>query len=48
MKNFILNFLKFYLIPQKIIKKIIYHIKLKKYKESEFEEKQKKSLKKLV
>ena len=47
MKNFILNFRKFYLIPQKIIKKIIYHIKLKKYKESEFEEKQNKIFEKI-
>ncbi len=47
MKNFILNFLKFHLIPQKIIKKIVYFIKLKQYKKSEFEEKQNKIFEKI-
>ncbi len=46
MKNFI-NLLKFYLIPQKIFKKIIYLINLKKYNRSIFEEKQNKIFEKI-
>ena len=47
MKNFIFNFLKLYLIPQKIFKKLVYFINFKKYKESIFEEKQNKIFEKI-